>query len=199
MVTAGSVGANTSAFLTSISSTAVQPCACESTQWGFWSAFNGANNSNGQLDVRGSGHSPALGRGRPDDCRATFRRPARPLTPATRSPISPTRPTSHLSRRRRVLDHGQFRNPHRRRDDHRPRRNELCRHGHGSRQPRRSASAPLTGNTGVGPQRSPARSSRAAHQHDPALRRDGRFAHPERDRRLPRKRDFRRAEAVKLA
>jgi hypothetical protein len=48
MVTAGSVGANTSSFLTSISSTTVKPCACESTQWGFWSAFNGAN-SNGQL------------------------------------------------------------------------------------------------------------------------------------------------------
>ncbi len=49
MVTAGSVGANTSSFLTSISSTTVKPCACESTQWGFWSAFNGANNGNGQL------------------------------------------------------------------------------------------------------------------------------------------------------
>ena len=49
LVTATSVGANTSAFLTSISSTNVQPCACESTQWGFWSAFNGATNNNGQL------------------------------------------------------------------------------------------------------------------------------------------------------
>jgi hypothetical protein len=49
LVTATSVGANTSAFLTSISSTNVQPCACESAQWGFWSAFNGANNANGQL------------------------------------------------------------------------------------------------------------------------------------------------------
>jgi hypothetical protein len=49
LVTAQSVGANTSGFLTSISSTKVQPCACESTQWGFWSAFNGANNANGQL------------------------------------------------------------------------------------------------------------------------------------------------------
>ncbi|MGB7976729.1 MAG: FecR domain-containing protein [Roseiarcus sp.] len=47
MVTAGSVGANTSTFLSSISSTSVQPCAC-STQWGFWSAINGASN-NGQL------------------------------------------------------------------------------------------------------------------------------------------------------
>ena len=49
LVTATSVGANTTAFLTSISSTNVQPCACESTQWGFWSAFNGATNNNGQL------------------------------------------------------------------------------------------------------------------------------------------------------
>jgi hypothetical protein len=48
LVTAGSVGANTSAFLTSISSVAVEPCAC-TTQWGFWSAFNGATNSDGRL------------------------------------------------------------------------------------------------------------------------------------------------------
>jgi hypothetical protein len=47
LVTAETVGANTSAFLSSISSTTVTPCAC-STQWGFWSAINGAN-SNGQL------------------------------------------------------------------------------------------------------------------------------------------------------
>jgi hypothetical protein len=38
MVTANTVGANTSSFLTSISSTTVQPCQCEYTQWGFWSA-----------------------------------------------------------------------------------------------------------------------------------------------------------------
>jgi hypothetical protein len=55
LVTASSVGANTSAFLTSISSTAVQPCACESTQWGFWSAFNGATNNNGQLTFEDQG------------------------------------------------------------------------------------------------------------------------------------------------
>jgi hypothetical protein len=57
VVTAGSVGANTSAFLTSISTshTAVQPCACESTQWGFWSAFNGVTNSNGQLAFEDQG------------------------------------------------------------------------------------------------------------------------------------------------
>jgi hypothetical protein len=48
LVTAGSVGANTAAFLTSISSVAVEPCAC-TTQWGFWSAFNGATNSDGRL------------------------------------------------------------------------------------------------------------------------------------------------------
>jgi hypothetical protein len=47
LVTAESVGANTSKFLTSISSTTVTPCACQ-TQWGFWSAFNGAT-SKGQL------------------------------------------------------------------------------------------------------------------------------------------------------
>ncbi len=46
MVTADSVGANTSAFLTSISSVNVTPCACDSTKWGFWSAFNGAYNGN---------------------------------------------------------------------------------------------------------------------------------------------------------
>jgi FecR protein len=47
MVTANSVNANTSSFLTSISSTTVQPCACQ-TQWGFWSAFNGGKDSSGQ-------------------------------------------------------------------------------------------------------------------------------------------------------
>ncbi len=49
MVTAESVGANTSTFLTSISSVPVTPCACESTQWGFWSAFNGLKDSSGNL------------------------------------------------------------------------------------------------------------------------------------------------------
>jgi hypothetical protein len=49
MVTSDSVGANTTSFLTSISSVAVNPCACDSTKWGFWSAYNGANNSSGQL------------------------------------------------------------------------------------------------------------------------------------------------------
>ena len=59
LVTAESVGANTSSFLTSISSVpvgqAVQPCACESTQWGFWSASNGANHTNGQLAFEDQG------------------------------------------------------------------------------------------------------------------------------------------------
>jgi hypothetical protein len=56
LVTAESVGANTSAFLTSISTsgTPVKPCACDSTQWGFWSAINGANN-NGQLAFEDQG------------------------------------------------------------------------------------------------------------------------------------------------
>ncbi len=94
MVTAESVGANTSSFLTSISSVPVTPCACESTQWGFWSAFNGAKDSERQSRIRGSGQSVALGRRRPDAAWQTFRRPARPLTPATPSPISPTPTTS---------------------------------------------------------------------------------------------------------
>ena len=47
MVTAESVGANTAPFLTSISSVPVTPCACESTQWGFWSAYNGLKDSSG--------------------------------------------------------------------------------------------------------------------------------------------------------
>jgi hypothetical protein len=59
LVTANSVGANTPAFLSSISllpngqNASVQPCAC-STQWGFWSAINGAN-SNGQLAFEDQG------------------------------------------------------------------------------------------------------------------------------------------------
>jgi hypothetical protein len=55
LVTASSVGANTAKFLTSISSTAVKPCACDSTQWGFWSASTGANNPNGQLAFEDQG------------------------------------------------------------------------------------------------------------------------------------------------
>jgi hypothetical protein len=55
MVTAESVGANTASFLTSISSANVQPCACESTQWGFWSAFNGMTNSDGKLAFEDQG------------------------------------------------------------------------------------------------------------------------------------------------
>ena len=55
LVTADSVGANTSSFLTSISSVNVTPCACDSTKWGFWSAFNGANNANGQLQFEDQG------------------------------------------------------------------------------------------------------------------------------------------------
>ena len=55
LVTAESVGANTSSFLSSISSTAVTPCNCESTKWGFWSAFNGATNANGQLAFEDQG------------------------------------------------------------------------------------------------------------------------------------------------
>jgi hypothetical protein len=59
LVTAESVGANTSSFLTSISSVpvgqTVQPCKCESTQWGFWSASNGANHTNGQLAFEDQG------------------------------------------------------------------------------------------------------------------------------------------------
>jgi hypothetical protein len=48
LVTAESVGANTASFLSSISSTTVTPCACQ-TQWGFWSAVNGAKDSSGNL------------------------------------------------------------------------------------------------------------------------------------------------------
>ncbi len=55
LVTATSVGANTPAFLSSISSTTVKPCACDSTQWGFWSASNGANKPNGQLAFEDQG------------------------------------------------------------------------------------------------------------------------------------------------
>jgi hypothetical protein len=55
MVTAQTVGANTTAFLTSISDSTVHPCACESTQWGFWSAFNGAKNTNGSLQFEDQG------------------------------------------------------------------------------------------------------------------------------------------------
>ena len=60
MVTATPVGANTSAFLTSISSTTVAPCACEYTQWGFWSALAGESLDNGQSRYVDSSSVPAL-------------------------------------------------------------------------------------------------------------------------------------------
>ena len=56
MVTAESVGANTASFLTSISSVPVTPCACESTQWGFWSAYNGLKDSSGNLVFEDQGN-----------------------------------------------------------------------------------------------------------------------------------------------
>jgi FecR protein len=57
LVTAASVGANTPSFLSSISTAngGVSPCACDSTQWGFWSAFNGATNENVQLTFEDQG------------------------------------------------------------------------------------------------------------------------------------------------
>jgi hypothetical protein len=54
LVTSDAVGANTSSFLSSISSAAVQPCQCESTKWGFWSADNGTF-SNNQLQYGDQG------------------------------------------------------------------------------------------------------------------------------------------------
>ena len=51
LVTADSVGANTPVFLTSISTApgGVTPCACNSTKWGFWSAFNGQTDGNTRI------------------------------------------------------------------------------------------------------------------------------------------------------
>ena len=60
MVTATPVGANTSSFLTSISSTTVTPCACEYTQWGFWSALAGQSLDNGQSRYVDDTSVPAL-------------------------------------------------------------------------------------------------------------------------------------------
>jgi hypothetical protein len=58
MVTAESVGANTSSFLSSISTSSVPvtPCACESTQWGFWSAYNGQKDSSGNVVFEDQGN-----------------------------------------------------------------------------------------------------------------------------------------------
>ena len=90
LVTAETVGANTPTFLTSISTAAggVQPCNCESTQWGFWSAFNGATN-NGKLTFEDQGAlllwvagNPTTVGSLPASGTATY--------PATPSPTSPT-------------------------------------------------------------------------------------------------------------
>ena len=60
LVTATPVGANTTTFLSSISSTTVAPCACEFTQWGFWSALTGQSLDNGQSRFVDGTSVPAL-------------------------------------------------------------------------------------------------------------------------------------------
>jgi hypothetical protein len=59
-VTATPVGANSSTFLSSISSTTVTPCACEFTQWGFWSSLSGQSLDNGQSRFVDGTSIPAL-------------------------------------------------------------------------------------------------------------------------------------------
>ena len=56
LVTANTVGANSAKFLSSISSTSVTPCACEYTQWGFWSvdSFRTDNGHNIGYSDRGN-------------------------------------------------------------------------------------------------------------------------------------------------
>jgi hypothetical protein len=54
-VTADAVGANTSAFLSSISSTTVQPCICDYVRWGFWST-NSARSPDGVAQNIDLGH-----------------------------------------------------------------------------------------------------------------------------------------------
>jgi hypothetical protein len=60
LVTANPVGANTSTFLSSISSTTVTPCACEFTQWGFWSSLAGQSLDNGTSRFVDGTAAPAL-------------------------------------------------------------------------------------------------------------------------------------------
>ena len=60
LVTATPVGANTSTFLSSISSTTVTPCACEFTQWGFWSSLTGQSLDNGTSRFVDGTSIPAL-------------------------------------------------------------------------------------------------------------------------------------------
>jgi hypothetical protein len=60
LVTATPVGANSSTFLSSISSTTVTPCACEFTQWGFWSSLSGQSLDNGQSRFVDGTSVPAL-------------------------------------------------------------------------------------------------------------------------------------------
>ena len=130
MVTAESVGANTSTFLTSISSAPVTPCACKSTKWGFWSAFNGAKDSERQSRIRGSGQSFALGRRRaahvwrhlPTTGTATY------TGHAIANIANPNNITSYLAAG--TFSAWSIRNSQWRSDDQRPRRNELHRHGH---------------------------------------------------------------------
>ena len=198
MVTAESVGANTSSFLTLDLLVPVTPCACESTKWGFWSAYNGLKDSSGNLVFEDQGNLSALGR---------------------RSPHQPSKPAcdrhGHLHRprdRQYRPSGGSVGTSYLAAGTFSAAVNFGARNGaitigglDGTNYAGTAVWVPstvtfngtLTGNVG-------SRTAALAgsffqggrNQYDPALWRNGRFAHPERGGRLPRKRDFCSAQAI---
>ena len=133
MVTADSVGANTPVFLTSISPPRrLRPARANSTKWGFWSIFNGQTRRQRHADIRGSGPSHALGRRRPvqDVPGINIARGTATYTGHAIASIANPNNDHQLSSRGRVSEHGQTSElVHGAVNDHRPRRNELHRHG----------------------------------------------------------------------
>ena len=156
LVTAASVGANTPAFLSSISTVTatlinpnpVKPCACKSTQWGFWSAFNGAANSSGQLAFEDQGALLLWVAGVPTTAGALPTTGTATYTGHAIANIANGSAGLTYLAAGAFSSHGRLRNTHRHREHHRPRRNELCGNGStGSRDRvvRDAVGSPLTG------------------------------------------------------
>ena len=110
MVTAESVGANTSSFLTSISSTTVTPCKCESHSVGFLERLQRRNQQQRSTRVRGSGEFLLWVAGVPTSLglKPSCDRDRHLHGPRDRQYRQPEQ-HHQLSRRRHIYERGQFR------------------------------------------------------------------------------------------
>ena len=170
MVTAQSVGANTSGIPDFDFLGRRQPCACKSTQWGFWSAFNGADKQRLSSCSRirafcccGSRAFPQRLASLPATGTATY-------TGHAIADIANGTGGSHLSRRRHIFGRGRISEPATApsRSAASTERTTQAR-PHGSRRQPRSDTRVAADRQyrGLGPPRSPARSSRAAQPTQP--------------------------------